>query len=38
VIAEANLDPESIYEAIARFARERDERLARQRDALGGLA
>ncbi|MFN2114937.1 MAG: transketolase-like TK C-terminal-containing protein, partial [Anaerolineae bacterium] len=35
VIAEAGLDPDTIYEGVLRFARERDERLARQRSALG---
>ena len=34
VIAEAQLDEESIYEGIARFARERADRLDRQRKAL----
>jgi len=34
VIAEAHLDPESIFRGIERFARERDERMARQRKAL----
>lgn len=37
VIAEAHLDPDSIHAAIARFARDRDARLARQRSALAGL-
>jgi transketolase len=35
VIAEARLDPDSIHQAIARFARQREERLERQRRALG---
>ena len=37
VIAESHLDQESIYQGIARFARERDARLERQRSALGEL-
>jgi hypothetical protein len=37
VIAEARLDEESIYQGVVRFARERDERLERQRKALGAL-
>ncbi|MBT8488118.1 MAG: hypothetical protein KJO65_04730, partial [Gemmatimonadetes bacterium] len=37
VIREAGLDEESIYMAIVRFAKERDERLDRQRSALAGL-
>jgi hypothetical protein len=37
VITEAGLDPESIFEAVVRFARERDSRLERQRQALAGL-
>ena len=37
VIAEAGLDPDSIFRAVARFARERDDRLERQRRALAGL-
>jgi transketolase len=36
VIAEAHLDPASILEGIERFARERDQRLAQQRELLGG--
>lgn len=35
VIAEARLDPDSIFEGVVRFGREREERLARQRRALG---
>jgi transketolase len=35
VIAEAGLDPDSIFEGVKRFAESREERLARQRDALG---
>ncbi len=35
VIAEARLDADSILDGIRRFARDRDERLARQRAALG---
>jgi transketolase len=34
VIAEAHLDPESIFAGIQRFARERDVRLSRQRELL----
>lgn len=34
VIAEARLDPDSIFEGVLRFAREREARLARQREAL----
>jgi transketolase len=34
VIAEAHLDPESIFAGIQRFARERDARLRRQRELL----
>jgi transketolase len=34
VIAEAHLDPQSIFAGIERFARERDQRLASQRNAL----
>jgi transketolase len=37
VIAEARLDPDSIFDGVVRFARAREERLARQREALGGL-
>jgi transketolase len=37
VIAEARLDPESIYQGIKRFVDERDSRLRRQRDALTAL-
>jgi transketolase len=37
VIAEARLDPESIYEGVTRFAAEREERLARVHDALASL-
>lgn len=36
VIAEAHLDPASILEGIERFAHERDQRLAQQRELLGG--
>ncbi len=36
VIREAGLDPESIREAVLRFARDRAARLARQRAALAG--
>ncbi len=35
VIAEAHLDQASIFRAVERFAREREERLGRQRAALG---
>jgi transketolase len=37
VIAEANLDSESIYEGIKRFADARDERLGSQREGLASL-
>lgn len=37
VIAEAHLDPESLFVGVQRFALERDSRLARQRDMLGQL-
>jgi transketolase len=37
VIAEAHLDPDSIFRGIERFARERRERLARQRGMLERL-
>src|SRR6202035_5690107 len=37
VIAEAHLDPDSIFAGIQRFAKEREERLATQRDLLGAL-
>jgi len=35
VIAEAHLDPESIFKGIERFANEREQRLAKQKAALG---
>ncbi|MDR2215262.1 MAG: hypothetical protein LBE59_05400 [Nevskiaceae bacterium] len=35
VIEEAHLDPESIFNGIERFARDRDARIARQKAALG---
>lgn len=35
VIAEAHLDPESIFAGVQRFAHERDARLSRQRELLG---
>jgi transketolase len=38
VIAEAHLDPNSIFVGIQRFAQDRSHRLARQRDLLSGLA
>ena len=34
VIAEAHLDAESIYAGVERFAREREDRLTRQRNCL----
>ncbi|HJT86327.1 MAG TPA: hypothetical protein VJ732_00690, partial [Bryobacteraceae bacterium] len=34
VIAEAHLDQKSVFAAVERFAREREQRLARQREAL----
>jgi len=37
VIAESALDPESIFRAIVRFARDREQRLARQRQAMAAL-
>jgi hypothetical protein len=37
VIAEAHLDPDSIFAGVQRFARDRDERLSRQRAMLGAL-
>jgi len=37
VIAEAHLDAMSIFNGIQRFARERSQRLARQRDLLGRI-
>ena len=37
VIAEAHLDAASILAGIRRFGMERDQRMARQRDALGAL-
>jgi transketolase len=36
VIAEAHLDPKSIFAGIERFARERERRISRQRDLLRG--
>jgi transketolase len=36
VIAEAHLDPKSIFNGIHRFATERDQRISRQKDLLGG--
>jgi len=35
VIEEAHLDPETIFEGIARFARDHDKRLAAQADYVG---
>jgi transketolase len=35
VIAEAHLDPQSIFAGIERFARERERRIAGQRELLG---
>ena len=37
VIAESHLDADSILKGIRRFARDRDDRLRRQRGALGAL-
>jgi transketolase len=34
VIAEAHLDPKSIFEGIERFARDRDHRISTQREFL----
>ena len=36
-IAEAHLDPESIFAGIQRFADEREQRLGNQRDLLAAL-
>ena len=36
VIAEAHLDPESIFAGIQRFAKDRDQRIAKQRSLVGG--
>ncbi|MDP6422159.1 MAG: hypothetical protein QF672_12710 [SAR202 cluster bacterium] len=36
VIAEAHLDPDSIYNGIERFARDHDSRISRQMDQLSG--
>ncbi len=38
VIAEAHLDPDSIFAGVQRFAQERPQRLSRQRALLEGLA
>ena len=38
VIAEAHLDPDSIFAGIERFAQDRGERLSRQRAMLGALS
>ena len=35
VIAEAHLDPDSIFAGISRFANEREKRIASQRERLG---
>jgi len=37
VIAEAHLDPASIFSTIQRFARDRESRVSRQRDLIGKL-
>jgi hypothetical protein len=37
VIAEAHLDPESIFQGIQRFAQAREQRLSHQRDQLAAL-
>jgi len=37
VIAEAHLDPDSIFAGIQRFAKDREERLTQQRELLGAL-
>jgi hypothetical protein len=37
VIAEAHLDPESIFTGVARFAKDRAQRLERQRALLKAL-
>ena len=38
VIAEAHLDPASVYAAVQRFAGQRAERLAHQREMIGALS
>jgi transketolase len=38
VIAEARLDPQSIFDGVSRFANEREARLTRQREALESLS
>jgi hypothetical protein len=38
VIAEAHLDPESLFNGVQRFAHDRDARIARQRDLLSHLS
>ena len=37
VIAEAHLDPESIFQGVKRFAVDHDSRISRQMDQLAGL-
>jgi transketolase len=37
VIAEAHLDPDSIFTGIQRFANDRGQRIARQRDLISSL-
>jgi hypothetical protein len=37
VVAEAHLDPDSIFAGIERFAQDREERIARQWELLGAL-
>jgi hypothetical protein len=38
VIAEAHLDPASVYAAVQRFAGQRAERPAHQREMIGALS
>jgi hypothetical protein len=37
VIAEAHLNPDSIFAGIQRFAKDREERITSQRELLGAL-
>ena len=38
VIAEAHLDPESIYQGVKRFAQDHDSRISRQTEQLSSLS
>ena len=38
VIAEAHLDPDSIFEGIKRFALDRNSRISRQREQIASLS